>query len=182
MVIALICVSILLFFSIICNVLLFFISSRFQMILNEIAELEEERAFLAGEIDLPEDRVLQKFPNATIIYHVETFPGDAEDPIKVLDTSSYMKNHIIGLTYFVPEQVLKEVNDSLYNSQELRKRIRDRLAQDADNLEPEALNLLIEETIKEIRQESDLDLDSSIPHCTVYLLKDGGWIWRQESF
>ena len=69
------------------------------------------------------------------------------------DISSYEKNNIIGLTYFVQEQDLKEMQ------QKFLKQI------------PEAAEMSPQE------QQELFTKPEIIPHCDVYHLKDGNWLW-----
>ena len=56
----------------------------------------------------PEEMILEKYPNATILYTLERATGN-EDFAQIYDTSLYMKNGIIGLTQFVQEQILEKI-------------------------------------------------------------------------
>lgn len=68
--------------------------------INALAELEDGPP--------PEEMILEKYPNATMLYNLERAAGN-EDFAQIYDTSLYLKNGIIGLTQFVQEQVLEEI-------------------------------------------------------------------------
>lgn len=159
--------------------------------IQEREDLEEELAFLQGEIDIDEDRILRKFPDAILLCHLEQDPSLGEsDTIKIFDISNYSKNHIIGLTYFVQPQFFEDLKNSVKMKQ-MRDRLRQKFMEDNDIDPDEAdidfINSILDEAIGEVLEEEFLFDEKAqtmtrplLPHCTVYQLKDGRWLWRQE--
>jgi hypothetical protein len=118
-------------------------------------------------------------------------PND-ESTTKIVDISSYPKNHIIGITYFVQHQLFSDLKDSV-KMDNLKEKVLNEFMKDHDIDPDEAdmdfINELVDNSIKEVMQE-EYDIDETggamtrplIPNCTVYQLKDGRWLWRQEHF
>lgn len=193
MLIAIIILGILLLGSILFNISSFRALFNLMREINELDELREEFDFLNGDAEIAEDRIAQKFPNAIILCHLEKNidPND-ESTTKIVDISSYPKNHIIGITYFVQHQLFSDLKDSV-KMDNLREKILNQFLEDRDIDPDEAdmdfINELVDNSIKEVMQE-EYDIDETggamtrplIPNCTVYQLKDGRWLWRQEHF
>ena len=92
MVIAIISLSIMLFISIIFNI---FIFKLFNRSLDRIITLNnefEELEFMEGIADIPEEKILQKFEDATLFCN--TVPTKTDEVLQIYDTSLYLKNTI----------------------------------------------------------------------------------------
>ena len=193
MLIAIIILGILLLGSILFNISSLRALFNLMREVNELEEFREEFDFLNGDAEIAEDRIAQKFPNAIILCHLEKNidPND-ESTTKIVDISSYPKNHIIGITYFVQHQLFSDLKDSV-KMDNLREKILNQFLEDHDIDPDEAdmdfINKLVDDSIKEVLNE-EYDIDEAggamtrplIPNCTVYQLKDGRWLWRQEHF
>lgn len=158
--------------------------------LIEEQQMEEELAFVEGEIDIPEERIAQKFPNAIMLCHLEKNEFD-DSTWKIVDTSSYSKNHIIGLTYFVQPQLFDELKATVSDDairDRAKEKVLDAIGDDYEDADMDFLDELIDEAMEELMGDKyDIDEEHGtmtrplLPHCTVYHLKDGRWLWRQES-
>ena len=151
--------------------------------------MEEELLFAEGEIDIPEDKIQQKFLDAILLCHLERNNQD-DSTWKIVDTSSYNKNHIIGLTYFVQPQLFDDLKATV-NEDTLRERAKekiiDAIGDEYEDADLDFLDDLIDEAMEELMGDKyDIDEEHGtmtrplLPHCTVYQLKDGRWLWRQE--
>lgn len=157
--------------------------------MTEIEQLQEELAFVQGKIDIPEEQIAQKFLDVILLCHIEKNPNNGET-WKIVDTSNYMKNHIIGLTYFVQPQLFDEIKNAV-NEDNLREQIRADIIQelqlDENELDSDFVNDILNQAMNEL-VEDNYQIDEEhgamtrplLPHCTVYQLKDGRWLWRQE--
>ena len=152
-------------------------------------EFEEELAFTQGIIDIPEERIAQKFEDAILLCHVEQKPLDY-NITKIVDTSNYMKNHVIGLTYFVHPQMFQELKYYIDDDQ-IRERMRSAILErlpDDEEIDEDFINELINRAMEKLAEDGEYQIDEEygtmtrplLPHCTVYQLKDGRWLWRQE--
>lgn len=149
----------------------------------QVEEREEEIAFENGLIDIPEEVIEEKFPNAILFCHLER-DDIHQNWWKAFDVSSYAKNRVIGLTYFVQPHIFDDLAQSIRDG-EVRDAIRQQLKEMMDDeVESEIIDNIIDETLDEMGYRID---DSGttmtkplIPNCTVYHLKDGRWLWRQE--
>ena len=138
---------------------------------NEFTDLQ----FMEGMLDIPEEEILQKFDDAFLL--CQTIPVEEEDVRQIFDTSLYLKNKVIGLTYFVPKQLLESVQQEVTTDARIEEIVRRNLEENGIEVDEETFQIIFQETKKQ------LELDDSppiIPHCTVYQLKNGRWIWRQE--
>lgn len=154
-------------------------------------KMEEELLFVEGEIDIPEERIAKKYPKAIMLCHLKKNNQD-ESTWKIIDTSMYSKNHIIGLTYFVQPQLFEELKAAV-NTDALREKARERILQevdlDDDDMDEDFIDDLIDQAIEELLGEDSYQIDEKydtmtrplLPNCTVYQLKDGRWLWRHES-
>lgn len=182
MVIIICILSILLLLSIGLNMLLFKAIKILVNNIKEIDDIEEEIAFFEGKININEDRILNKFTDVFLLLHVEF----AENPIilKSFDISQYEKNHIIGLTEFAQPQVFQEVKNKI-NVDKIKNTLRADFMK-IHNINPEEADMefidsVLNETINEVLAEEDFkEFTQLLPHCTVYQLKDGRWLWRQK--
>ena len=183
MVIAIIILSILLAAAGLVILVLITLCKRLLGQMIDIYNIQEEIAFLQGEIDIPEEDIAQKFRNATIIYNVEkdTLSTGVQ---KIVDISNYEKNHLIGLTYLVQPQMFDELKAEISSDavqEEVRRRILEE--EDIDENDLDFLNDLIKDAVdEEFGAEGEIMARPLLPNCTVYLLKDGRWLWRQESY
>lgn len=175
MVIAIISLSIMLFISIIFNI---FIFKLFNRSLDRIITLNnefEELEFMEGIADIPEEKILQKFEDATLFCN--TVPTKTDEVLQIYDTSLYLKNKIIGLTYFVPEQDFTDIkNDLQLKRKDIEKHIRQKLAE--QQIEVTAQEF--EEIMMNAMEQAQAAIVPLLPHCTVYQLTDGRWLWRKE--
>lgn len=57
--------------------------------------------FLYGD-ELPQEYIAQKFLNVKVILDIQR--TERAEMLQIIDTSLYMKNQTIGITYFVQEQ------------------------------------------------------------------------------
>lgn len=190
MVIALIIVSIVLLLSIFLNSILLKMVRNAVNTLVDIDKAEEELAFLSGEIDIPEEDIAAKFPDAIMLCHLEK-NTTSEDTIKIVDISSYEKNHVIGLTYLVQPQLFDDLKSAV-NTDAIKERVLRKLCEEyevnLDDTDNEFMEQLLEQAMAEVMDE-EYTIDEEhgtmtrplLPHCTVYQLKDGRWLWRQES-
>ena len=174
MVIAIIILSILLLLSVL------LCGKMGQMIFNMVGVIQGLRAehetimFMEGLTDIPEEDILYKFDDASLL--CRTLPSKENEVQQVFDTSLYMKNKVIGLTYFVPEQDLVEFKRNIQKDKDLERQLRRKLKLEGIDISSEELNEIL-------TQHPLMDEDSPPPiitHCTVYCLKDGRWLWRQE--
>lgn len=118
---------------------IFFISVSLSLA-NRILEFE----LYSDDFDeIPEEMVEQEYPDTLLVCNLET-TEEEEGLFQVYDTSLYLKNHVIGLTLFVQEQMLEDIAQ--------HKKMEAQDIKDAVN--------------------------NAIIPCTVYQLKNGGWIWR----
>ncbi len=188
--IALIIISVFLVLSLLLNIIFRKMLHNLINAVMQIDELSEELAFVQGEADIPEEVIEQKFINATLLCHIEKNPFDG-DVWKIVDTSSYEKNHIIGLTYFVQPDTFEELKNTVSVDKikdSVRQKIIDAIYDKDDEVDENFIDELIEQAYDEIVEE-DYNIDEEhgtmtrplLPHCTVYHLKDGRWLWRQES-
>lgn len=188
--VALIIISIFLVVSASFNVLFLHMLRNLINAVMQIDELSEELAFVQGEADIPEEAIEQKFINAILLCHIEKNPFDG-DVWKIVDTSSYEKNHIIGLTYFVQPDTFEDLKNAISVDKikdNVRQTIIDAIYNEDDEIDEDFIDEIIEQAYGEIMDE-DYDIDEEhgtmtrplLPHCTVYHLKDGRWLWRQES-
>lgn len=160
--------------------------------IKDLDDLREEYDFLNGDIDIAEDRIAQKFPNTILLCHIEKNSDSNDDSTtKIFDISNYAKNHVIGLTYFVQPQLFEDLKSST-NADAMRDRLRAQFLKDhsinPDEADEEFVNQLIDDAMKEVMNEGYFIDEANgamtrplIPNCTVYQLKDGRWLWRQES-
>ena len=147
-------------------------------IVNQHKEFEEIQ-FMEGFADISEEDILVKFEDVSLV--CQTLPSDTGEMSQVFDTSLYLKNKIIGLTYFVPRQVLENVSAELAEDKnaiirQIKRKLRMEGAEEEANDE-EMLQKIVDDAIQQA------DIASATPilqHCTVLHLKDGRWIWRQE--
>lgn len=188
--VALIIVSVFLAISVVFNLIFLHMLRNLILAVMQIDELQEELAFVQGETDIPDELIDQKFLDAILLCHIEKNPFDG-DVWKIVDTSSYEKNHIIGLTYFVQPDTFEELKNAVSVDKikdNVRQKIIDAIYDEDDEIDEDFINELIEQAYDEIVEE-DYDIDEEhgtmtrplLPHCTVYHLKDGRWLWRQES-
>jgi len=190
MIIAIIILGILLVISILFNLASFRTLFAVMRDIRDLENLREEYDFINGDVEIDENRIANKFPNTILLCHVEKNhdPKDTSTT-KVVDISSYPKNHVIGITYFVQHQFFSDLKDSV-KMDELRNHLRAEFIEDhpeEDDLE--FIDKMIDEAIHEtLGGEYNIDEAGGamtrplIPNCTVYQLKDGRWLWRQESF
>jgi len=159
---------------------------RFFKNISIIRKTNEEISFLEGKSDFPNNKIQRKFLDVTLLYRVE-FRPDYADMTKIFDISNYEKNNVIGLIYFVQKQTFDDLikmtrGDAVRDS--LIRRIQEQYGVAADEEVIEDLMQQAEALISQeerMRQESGLIIRPLIPHCTVYQLKDGRWVWRPES-
>lgn len=128
--------------------------------LKSIEELESlyfQLFFLEGnDYDKQSPLIQQIFENVNLLISIQVNPNkNDKSTTKIFDTSLYLKNRTIGLTYFVQEQTAEEIiaSDSLKQ-----------LAQEAQISVADALS-------------NSITLTAG---CTVIQMKDGTWLWRQE--
>lgn len=181
MIVAFIIVCVLLLFVSAGFFLLFQAMKTFMREIDEIEQLNEEMAFYFGEGDFAEEDIVMKYENAIIFYNLQRMPKDKKwTTDKIVDTSLYLKYHIIGLTYFVQEQLANDINSDL--TAELRERIMRKLAEKYEIEEDsEVLDDIVNNAMaQELKPRGDCLMHTFIPHCTVYYLRDGRWMWRQE--
>lgn len=178
MVIAVIILTIILFITLIYCIK---VTKLFLNSLDAISSMNndfEEIQFVEGFGDIPEEKILQKFEDA--ILFCKTIPSKTDDMLQIFDTSLYMKNKVIGLTYFVPEQNLTEVKQNFINNKhDLKTNLRKHIERMGLELSDEEFEALFHHAVENL----DKDIEESIPlipHCTVLLLKDGRWLWRKE--
>ena len=190
MVVALIITSVFLVLSLLLNIIFWRMLHNLINAVMQIDEFSEELAFVQGETDIPEEAIEQKFINAILLCHIEKNPFDG-DVWKIVDTSSYEKNHIIGLTYFVQPDTFEDLKNAVSVDKikdNVRQKIIDAIYDEDDEIDEDFIDEIIEQAYDEIMDE-DYDIDEEhgtmtrplLPHCTVYHLKDGRWLWRQES-
>ena len=188
--IALIVISVFLVLSFLLNIICWKMLRNLVNTVLQIDELSEELAFVQGEADIPEEAIDQKFINAILLCHIEKNPFDG-DVWKIVDTSNYEKNHIIGLTYFVQPDTFEDLKNAVSVDKikdNVRQKIIDAIYDEDDAVDEDFIDEIIEQAYDEIVEE-DYDIDEEhgtmtrplLPHCTVYHLKDGRWLWRQES-
>lgn len=179
MVIALITLSIMLLLSIAFNVRL---AQMFLNTLNAMTSMQrefEEIQFMEGYLEFPDEEIMEKFEDVSLI--CRTVPSENDEMMQVFDTSLYKKNKIIGLTYFVPEQTLNEVNSSLKDNDAMMKKIRRKLEEmGAEFSDTEEEKAYFQEIVNRAMEYENVQQVPRLEHCTVYHLKDGRWIWRQE--
>ena len=179
MIIALITLSIVLLLSIAFNVKL---AQMFFNTLNAMTSMQkefEEVQFMEGYLDIPEEDILEKFEDVSLV--CQTLPTKDGEMMQVFDTSLYMKNKIIGLTYFVPEQDLQDVNNSLRNNSDILRKIRRKLEEmGAEFTDTEEEQEYFQEIVNRAIEYEKREEVPILEHCTVCHLKDGRWIWRQE--
>ena len=190
MVVALIITSVFLALSLLLNIIFWRMLHNLINSVIQIDELSEELAFVQGEADIPEEAIEQKFINAILLCHIEKKPFDG-DVWKVIDISSYEKNHIIGLTYFVQPDTFEELKNAVSVDKikdNVRQKIIDAIYDEDDEIDEDFIDEIIKQAYGEIMDEKyDIDEEHGtmtrplLPHCTVYHLKDGRWLWRQES-
>ena len=188
MTIALVIISVLLVISILGNMILWRMLKTVVKLVNELTNAEQELAFCNGEIDIPEADIEQIFPNAIIMCHLEKNTLSSDETLKIVDISSYEKNHLIGLTYLVQPQFfdsLKAQFQSPDMRNELKRRIMESGEYDPEELDDEYLAQILNDAIQEVLgDEYHFDENEGtmtrplIPNCTVYQLKDGRWLWR----
>jgi len=146
-------------------IILLFIISVIRRIpfIRELIKTTEEIDFIQGRTDIPDKRILNKYLHVGIIYKVAKSATNSD--YKIFDVSEYEKNNVIGLTYFVQEQDFEMFK---------RKAITRIMAGiDLDELDDESREIL----------QAGLAQDnfiSIIDDCTVYQLKDGRWLWREN--
>lgn len=185
MIVAIILLGSLLIISIIFNLFLF---RATRVLLNQIAEndnIAEEIAFMQGDYDIPEEEILNIYPNAILLCSLAKNSLN-NDTLKITDISNYPKNHIIGLTYLVQPQLFEDIRKD-FNSPQIRERLKqsiiDEQGLDPEEVDTEFLDEVIEESIQETFGEYDENGTLTKPlmrNCTVYQLKDGRWLWRSE--
>lgn len=191
MVVGLIILSVLLLISILGNIIMYHMLKALVKLTNEFEYAEQELAFCNGEIEIPESEIEQKFPNAIIMCHLEQ-NKISNEILKIVDISSYEKNHIIGLTYLVQPQFFDDLK-AQFRSPDMKKELKRRILEenecDPDEIDDEYLTSLLDGAIQEVLgEEYNFDEEEGtmtrplLPNCTVYQLKDGRWLWRQESF
>ena len=175
MVIAIISLSIILSISIIFNIIILKLFNRSLDTIITLNNEFEELEFMEGIADIPEEKVLQKFEDA--ILFCNTVPTKTDEVLQIYDTSLYLKNKVIGLTYFVPEQDLIDIKHNLQSKREdIEKQIRRTLAE--HQIEVTAQEF--EEIMKNAMEQAQTAIVPLLPHCTVYQLTDGRWLWRKE--
>lgn len=193
MVIALVIISILLLLSLLFNIFFLKMIKQLSDVIIQINELSEELAFSQGTVNVPEEAIAHKFLNATIICYIKKNPVDGET-WKIIDVSSYEKNHIIGLTYFVQPQIFEDIKSAIGIDQikdKIRPLIEEALRAEAEDddeeVDEEFIDSVIEQAYEEIMktdylvdEENGEMIRPPIPHCTVYQLKDGRWLWRPQ--
>lgn len=147
---------------------------------------------MQGETDIPDELIDQKFLDAILLCHIEKNPFDG-DVWKTVDISNYQKNRIIGLTYFVQPQTFEALKNAV-NPDNVKDKIRPQIIKamydddDEDEIDEHFIDEIINQAYSQIMDE-EYDIDEEhgtmtrplLPHCTVYRLKDGRWLWRQES-
>lgn len=137
-----------------------------------IKNAQQELAFFNGEINIPEEDILQKFVNVTLFYNIEK-DSSIQGIHKIIDLSSYEKNNVIGLTYLVQPQIFNE----LYSAINLDN-FKEYFLQQENISENDFKNIL-----KSLEDNEDtIVAQPFIRNCTVYQLKDGRWLWRQEFY
>lgn len=180
MVIALITLSIVLLISILFNIQL---GRMFVNTLNAMTDMQkefEEIQFMEGNLDFPEEDIQEKFEDVSLV--CRTVPSKDGEMMQVFDTSLYMKNKIIGLTYFVPEQELQDVNSELRNNSDILRKIRRKLEEmGAEFTDTEEEQEYFQEIVNRAIEYEKREEVPILEHCTVCHLKDGRWIWRQEN-
>ena len=127
-----------------------------------LCESLEELDFSMGETEIPEHNIIQKFENVTLLYNVQKSTNYA----MIVDTSRYLTNNLIGLTYLVPAHEY----DTLANdvSFHVKEKVKNEY-EDAD-IDQDWLDQSIHETMNGVL----------VPCCDVYQLKSGKWIWRSK--
>ena len=181
--IAIIILSILLGISIFVIVMLIRAVFQLMQAAIEADKLAEEIAFTEGNYEIPEEEILNKYPNAILLCSLAKNPFN-DDTLKITDISNYNKNHVIGLTYLVQPQLYDDIRKD-FDSPQIRNRLRQSIITE-QGLDPEEADLefidkIIEESIQETFSEYNGTLVKPLmPHCIVYQLKDGRWLWRSE--
>lgn len=135
-------------------------------------QMKQELLFMKGLIDIPEEEILNKYLNAIIFYEVRITDSGYE--YKVFDISNFDKNQSIGITYFVQEQSFNEFRKNFETDALMEK-----LAQEFDEDEDAEIDRDLVERITNNFVKTD-SIISIMPHCSVYQLKDGRWLWREE--
>ena len=83
-----------------------------RVFINTIARLYsyiKEFEFLDGDSDeIPEYAIQEKYENAVVLHQFELVEDEVEAD-QIVDTSLYLKKHIIGITTFVQEQDFMEL-------------------------------------------------------------------------
>lgn len=174
MVIAIVILSILLLFSVLVCVKMGQIVYQAVGTIDNLKQEYETMMFMEGIVDIPDEAIMYKFDDASLL--CRTLPSEEGEVRQVFDTSLYMKNKVIGLTYFVPKQDLEEFKRNLQKDKELEKQLRRKLKLEGIEISTEELREILQQT-PVINENSPPPI---IPHCTVYCLKDGRWLWRQE--
>lgn len=188
--VALIIVSVFLAISIVVNLIFLHMLRKLILAVMQIDELTEELAFVQGETDIPDELIDQKFLDAILLCHIEKNFLD-DNVWKIVDTSNYQKNHIIGLTYFVQPQTFEDLKNAVSSDNirdQVRRKIIDAIYDNDEDVDEDFIDEVIDQAYGEImNEEYNIDEEHGtmtrplIPNCTVYHLKDGRWLWRQES-
>ena len=183
MVVVAILLGVLLIISVLLNTFLFRATRALMKQLIESDNIAEEIAFMQGDYDLPEEEILNIYPNAILLCSLAKNPFN-DDTLKVTDVSNYHKNHVIGLTYLVQPQLYDDIRKD-FDSPQLRNRLRQSIIEE-QGLDPEEADLeFIDRVIEESIQETFTEYNGTLikplmRNCTVYQLKDGRWLWRSE--
>lgn len=125
--------------------------------LQELEQLYFQLEFLQGnDYDKTYPAIEEIFENVILFLQIKINPNKSDDSVtKIFDVSLYARSHIIGLTYFIQEQLAREQIAS------------EHLLEIARETGENPVDLLAASTTIQ-------------PWCTVLRMKNGDWLWRQE--
>ena len=140
--------------------LLILLLKRTMKLYFTLCESLEELDFATGESAIPEHNIAQKFENVVLLYNIQK----SNCYCMIVDTSKYLTNNLIGLTYLVPEHEY----DML--ASEVTTHIKHKVKEEYEDADDEWIENSIHETMDGVL----------VPCCDVYQLKSGKWIWRSK--
>ena len=121
--------------------------------LEELYEIEED--------GMPRESDIEKsYKDVTLVYCVRPGPQYAT----IFDTSRYEKNNLIGLTYVVPPQYYRKL------ASDVAEGVRNKMKEHLEDDDMDWLKNSVQETMDGV----------VVPHCDIYRLKNGRWVWRSK--
>ena len=128
---------------------------------------------------LDKNNIVEEYKNVSLIYKLEEAPNNELLDTQVVDTSLYLKERIISLTFFVQKQNIDR--DAIMTAlTQVAKDELNRVFPD-EEIDEDTINNIVESLMGDDLDALNKDLfePQIIPHCNLIHLKDGRWLWSE---